>query len=345
MPVGVTLVAAPHGDGLAVMLSVDLMALMQLQEELGDINSQLTNLTRERTKAKVRLEAALAEVARQNEELGALNEELSAQTEELEAQTEELAYQADSLRRSHEARVVLERENQQLHQLDELKNQFIGIISHELKTPLNFVTGFSSILADEVLGPLNPRQAEAMEKVLGGAERLDWLINELLDANKLQAGKLSVAVENVALPALLADLLDEMRPSIALKELHLEPLADCPARVWADPQRLHQVVRNLISNAVKFTPAGGTVRLTAHVDGPMVRVAVTDTGIGVPPESLDQLFQPFFQVDSTATRRYGGTGLGLSIVQSLVELMGGQVGVESTLGQGSTFWFTVPLKS
>jgi signal transduction histidine kinase len=322
-PVGLTLVAVPEGDTLTVMLSVDVAGLIQLQDELGAINSQLTNLNRERVKAKARLERALAEVEEKNEELFTLNEELQTLNEELEAQTE-------ALHLANEQAFELERENRHLHQLDELKNQFIGIISHELKTPLNFVTGFSSLLADEVLGPLSDRQAGAMQKVLTGAQRLDMLINELLDANKLQAGKLSVAIERVHLQRLVADLFEEMQPAFRLKEVALTCAEDCPPYVLADPQRLHQVLRNLLSNAVKFTPAGGSVRLE-------------DTGIGIPDGAIGQLFQPFYQVDSTSTRPYGGTGLGLSIVKSLVELMGGEVGVESRVGQGSTFWFTLPI--
>jgi signal transduction histidine kinase len=188
-----------------------------------------------------------------------------------------------------------------------------------------------------------------MEKVLSGAQRLDLLINELLDANKLQAGKLDVCLETVDLPALIGDVLAEMRPLHVAQKLTLSPPTDCPPRVWADPVRLHQVLRNLISNAIKFTPEGGHITLEAvPYDGPTgerVRVRVTDTGIGIPPEAQARLFQPFFQVDSTNTRKFGGTGLGLSIVKSLVELMDGTVSVESAEGAGSTFAFTLPVSA
>ena len=339
-PIGATLVAMPGGEELSVLLTVDVGELFQLQEALGAINSQLTNLNRERVKAKSRLERALQDVEEKNQLLQAMNEELQTLNEELEMQTE-------ALQQAHDYAEALTRENMELHQLDQLKNQFIGIISHELKTPLNFVTGFTSILADEVLGPLNERQVEAMEKVLSGASRLDLLINELLDANKLQAGRLDVAPEAVDLPALIGALLEEMRPMIALKELRLAAPPSCPAQVWADPLRLHQVLRNLLSNAIKFTPARGALRVEAEAcegaAGARVRLCVSDTGIGIPAEAIGRLFEPFYQVDSSTTREYGGTGLGLSIVKSLVELMDGEVGVESALGSGSTFWFTLPV--
>jgi signal transduction histidine kinase len=341
-PIGATLMAMSDGEDLRVLVSVDVDELLALQDALSGINSQLTNLNRERTKAQVRLARALQDVEEKNQQLQALNEELQALNEELESQTE-------ALHEAHDQADLLSQQNRELHQLDELKNQFIGIVSHELKTPLNFVMGFTSVLADEVLGPLNERQIEAMEKVLTGAQRLDLLINELLDANKLQAGKLDVCTEPVDLPALLGEVLAEVRPLHAAKQLTLSPPADCPPRVWADPVRLHQVLRNLISNAIKFTPPGGAITLSATPydgpAGPRVRVSVADTGIGIPHEAQALLFQPFFQVDSTNTRKFGGTGLGLSIVKSLVELMDGEVDVESTPGAGSTFGFTLPVEA
>ncbi|MDB5097622.1 MAG: histidine kinase [Cyanobacteria bacterium RYN_339] len=261
----------------------------------------------------------------------------------LEHKNHQMERSSAALAAAREVTAALTASNQELHHLDQMRNQFIGIISHELRTPLNFITGFSSLVADETLGPLNVTQRGAMNKVLEGSDRLESIIEELLDANKLQAGKLDVRVATVDYAALIASLVAASQPGLDYKRLTLVPPAGPTPDVMADADRLHQVLRNLLSNAIKFTPEGGKIQLYVELT-PAGRVLtrVEDSGIGISPEEVERVFRAFHQVDSTNTRQQGGTGLGLSIARSLVEAMGGTMGVMSELNVGSSFWFELP---
>jgi PAS domain S-box-containing protein len=235
----------------------------------------------------------------------------------------------------------------QLRQVDRLKDQFLSILSHELRTPLNAILGFASILDDELAGPLNDNQHHYMEKILGGTEVLLALINDLLDMSRIQAGKFSLVPAPMAVGDAIRQTTEHLGALIERKRHSLvaEVPADLPVLV-ADEQRVVQMLVNLVGNAIKFTPEGGTIRVTAEVTGdgpdPCLRVAVIDTGIGISAADQARLFQPFTQLDGSNTRSEGGTGLGLSIAKALVEAHGGRIGVESEPGRGSTFWFTLP---
>ena len=223
------------------------------------------------------------------------------------------------------------------------KEQFLSILSHELRTPINAIMGFGSILDDEVLGPLTAPQHDAARKILAGSERMLALITDLLDMSRIQAGMFAVAVREVDLAAVANDALAALKPLADRKGLAVRVEADGEApRVRADAQRLDQVVVNLLSNAIKFTPEGGQVVVHVRREGAGVRVEVADTGIGIAPEHHDRIFEAFTQVDMSNTRQAGGTGLGLAIARSLVVAHGGAIGVASAPGTGSTFWFTLP---
>jgi signal transduction histidine kinase len=342
-PIGIRLTAVPDGEALLLLMEAGIEPLLTLQDEMGAINSQLTNLTRERAKQAAKLKRAHDDLQEQHHELQALTEQLEAQNEELVVLNEELEAQNEEIQRSYAANTELSEANAELHRLDTMKNEFIGIISHELKTPLNFIMGYGSVLEDGVLGELNTRQIDAISRVMEGADRLDGLIQELLDTSKVQAGKLMVRLEPVDYAALLTRLLTDIRPALSAKSLTLETSGLAPPAVQADPRRLHQVLRNLLSNAIKFTPEGGTITVETQdlADG-HVLTTIRDTGIGIPADSLSRIFEAFYQVDSSATRAYGGTGLGLSIVRSLVDAMNGKIKVESAPGQGSAFHVVLP---
>ncbi|MNX27716.1 Non-motile and phage-resistance protein [compost metagenome] len=239
----------------------------------------------------------------------------------------------------------LEREKiEALQQADILKDQFISILSHELRTPINSITGFGSILDDEVVGPLTEKQHEYLRKILSGADTLLGLVNDLLDLSRIQAGRFHLSPQPFDFALVAADALSSLQALAEPKHMHLlnEVPQGLPPLV-GDAQRIRQVLLNLVNNAIKFTPDEGTIRVRACLDGAVLRCEVQDTGIGIATEDIPKLFKPFSQVDMSSTRPAGGTGLGLMISKSLVEAHGGQIGVESQPGAGSTFWFTLPL--
>ncbi|MFN3428393.1 MAG: CHASE domain-containing protein [Candidatus Sericytochromatia bacterium] len=245
----------------------------------------------------------------------------------------------------HRAQTMAEGMTAELRQADRAKDEFLSVISHELRTPLNFIMGFASILDDELPGPLNPKQREYMGKIMNGADRMLMLVNDLLDFAKLQAGKFQLSPDLVAYPAVLHEAIAAMRPLAAQKGLTLESEIRTDDTVCMDGERVSQVLYNLISNAIKFTPEGGSIRVVARREGDHLVTAVSDTGIGIAPEDVPKLFTRFKQLDMSATRQAGGTGLGLSIAKALVEAHGGTIRVESAPDRGSTFSFTLPVDS
>ena len=241
----------------------------------------------------------------------------------------------------------LSRLNAELDQAGKLKDQFLANVSHELRTPLNSVIGFSELLlTGQVEGAaLSDTQRDYLETISRNGRHLLQLINELLDLSKIAAGRMDLHLEPVPLDALFREAVDSVRAQLEARRhrLALEPAAQSVS-VTADRGRVLQILLNLLSNAIKFTPDGGLVTLAARVEsgGRHVRVTVTDTGIGIAPQDQAKLFQEFVQLDAAPSRRYEGTGLGLALSKRLVELHGGAIGVESALGKGSTFWFTLP---
>jgi len=239
----------------------------------------------------------------------------------------------------------LTRLNAELDQAGKLKDQFLANVSHELRTPLNSVIGFSDLLLTMASpeSPLTDTQRDYLETIARNGRHLLDFINELLDLSKIAAGRMQLSLEPLALDALFREVADSVRAQLEARKhkLAIEPQSE-PLLVTADRGRLRQVLLNLLSNAIKFTIDGGRITLSAQVAGDRVRVAVSDSGIGIAPEDQEKLFREFVQLDGSPSRRYEGTGLGLALSKRLVELQGGAIGVDSHLGKGSTFWFTVP---
>jgi PAS domain S-box-containing protein len=231
-----------------------------------------------------------------------------------------------------------------LEESDQLKDQFLSILSHELRTPINAIMGFGSVLADELAGPLSSDQHNFLGKILVSADALLALIDDLLIMSRVQAGQFSINVRAMDFGAQVASVVETLRPEADKRGVALvQHLSDGLPMLLADNQRIGQVLTNLVGNAVKFTPVGGTVTVRAAIVDDALRCEVVDTGLGIAESDMPRLFQRFGQIDTSNTRTNKGTGLGLSIVKAIVETHGGEVGVASQPGHGSTFWFTLPL--
>jgi signal transduction histidine kinase len=233
--------------------------------------------------------------------------------------------------------------NAQLTLASQFKSEFLAKMSHQLRTPLTAIIGFCELLLAGMDGELKPEQAEDVAEIHKGSVVLLALVNDILDLSKIEAGKIEIAIENVDLQEVVDQVITTMVQIAESKALKLSStLSPATHLVSADPGRLREILTNLVANAIKFTATGSVTITSAPIDG-MAEISVTDTGIGVPPEATDRIFQEFRQGSDQISKAYGGTGLGLSIARKLAELQGGRMGVESKPGKGSRFWFTVPM--
>jgi signal transduction histidine kinase len=240
-------------------------------------------------------------------------------------------------------RHLLEHLNRQIQEVNQRKTDLVTLVSHELLTPLTSMMGYIELLLEGQSGPLADRQREWLGIIGDNASRLVTLIDDLLDIARIEAGRIEMKRTPLALVPLIQEVACALRPQLEGKGqwLTLE-LAEALPAVVGDADRVRQILTNLLSNALKYTPPEGRITITACGDAGCVRIAVQDTGIGLAPEDQAQLFTPFFRAQNDATQGVGGTGLGLAITRALVELHGGTIMVTSVPGQGSTFSFTLP---
>jgi PAS domain S-box-containing protein len=236
----------------------------------------------------------------------------------------------------------LEARHKEAERLNQLKSEFMASISHELRTPLHTIIGFTELLEEEGEGPLNFKQRRFMHHIHVDSEHLLGLINDVLDLSRIEAGGLNLHTEPVRLLLIIADSINAIRLYAESKSVSIRMGTDIDFSVIADPMRLRQILYNLLSNGAKFTQPGGEVLVDAVVEGDTVRITVSDTGLGIAPEERTQIFEKFYQVGLTPVGVREGTGLGLAICKQLVEMQKGTIWVESQLGQGSTFHFTLP---
>jgi signal transduction histidine kinase len=234
--------------------------------------------------------------------------------------------------------------NERLKELDKLKSAFISNVSHELRTPLTAVKGLIINMLDGITGTLNDKQVRYITGIKESTDRLARLINDLLDLSVIEAGRMQLKPTSFSLVSLIHEVTDTLRPVAEDKLIHLEAASmDGAVTVWADRDKVTQVLTNLISNAVKFTSSQGKVDVSVQKNGPAcIQVSVADTGAGIPREEANKIFDEFYQITQPGEKKSRGVGLGLAISKKLVEMHGGKIWVESVVGKGSTFSFTVP---
>jgi signal transduction histidine kinase len=289
-------------------------------KEAETTREELERISQQRDALKAELLERLAQIESLNQELAETNRGVVALYAELDDRAAEL------------------------RDVSELKSRFLSYMSHEFRTPLGAIRSITRILLDQMDGPLTEEQEKQVRFVQSSAEELTEMVNDLLDLAKIEAGRISISPEWFEMVDLFAALRGMFKPILTNEAVALvfEEPTDVP-RVFTDDKKLSQILRNFISNALKFTQSG-EVRVSSQYRTPgWVTFSVTDTGIGIAPEHQGALFQDFVQVDAPIQRRFRGTGLGLALSKRLAELLGGSVAVQSELGRGSTFFAIIPI--
>jgi signal transduction histidine kinase len=234
--------------------------------------------------------------------------------------------------------------SRQLEVASQHKSEFLANMSHELRTPLNAIIGFSEVLSERMFGELNEKQDEYLKDIHASGQHLLSLINEILDLSKIEAGKMELELSEFHLPTAIDNALMLVRERAGRRGIALQNTVDERLeQIRADERKIRQVLLNVLSNAIKFTPEGGRISVEAKPVNGSIEVSVTDTGVGIAPEDQEAVFEEFRQV-GTAEKKVEGTGLGLALSRKFIELHGGKIWVKSQLGQGSTFTFTVPVR-
>jgi signal transduction histidine kinase len=238
----------------------------------------------------------------------------------------------------------IEDKSKQIEAANRHKSEFLANMSHELRTPLTAIIGFSEVLSDKIFGELNEKQDDYIGDIVSSGRHLLSLINDILDLSKVEAGRMELDVTSFDLPMAIENALILIRERATRHGIKVEHKIDERlGEVVGDERKFKQILLNLLSNAVKFTPEGGSIGVSAALTKEAVEVAVSDTGIGIAPENQETIFEEFRQVGTDASKKREGTGLGLTLTKKFVELHGGTIRVESTVGKGSTFTFTLPL--
>lgn len=238
----------------------------------------------------------------------------------------------------------LQRALQKLAELNQLKSNFVSNISHELRTPLTHIKGYLELLVDESLGSLAKEQADALDVMSRAVERLENLINDLIKFSETAKGGLSLRLGTIALDQIVQKVIAQNQEKAEKREVALKyVISNDISDVYGDEENITWVISQLVDNAIKFTNPNGKVTVSCENVGSVVTISVTDTGIGIPRERIDEIFLPFHQLDNSPRRRHGGTGMGLSLVRRIIEAHNTEVKIDSVLGKGSRFQFSLPI--
>ncbi|KUP25848.1 response regulator [Paenibacillus sp. DMB5] len=323
----------------------------EIEAQAAELREQMEITARQKEEIQEQADELLAqtrELQDQKEQLQAQAQELEAQTEELQVQTEELAVSNSSLLQQMELteqqKEEIKVQAEEIFMAAQYKSEFLANVSHELRTPLNSLLILSQILAENKEGNLDVKQLEYVHTIFSAGKDLLQLIDEILDLAKLEVGKMTPVLEPVPLQDISSHLYRRFDQQAKTKHLRFDVHCDSrlPEHLLTDGHRLQQILNNLLSNALKFTPEHGSVSLSIRTSGNEIVFAVSDTGIGIPASKLESIFEAFQQADGTTSRKYGGTGLGLTICRELAGLLGGRIEVDSIEDKGSTFSLILP---
>jgi len=324
------------------------MLLSDDQRRVGEIN-----LTDPQTGGLMPVEAIAGKMISESGELTAIVSILHDRREAMEKQAlyEQLKQASEELERKvHAATADIAQQNEllrrqafELEQASALKSQFLANMSHEFRTPLNAILGYTSMLQQGVAGALDPAVKRHLARVASNGQHLLSIINEILDISRIEAGRMPLQVTKFKVPELVGEVIAELEPIIRRSKLQVTTDVPRDLRVvYSDRQKVKQILLNLLSNALKFTPQGQvSISACAQKAPRSIAISVADSGIGIAPEDHGRIFEDFKQLDNSPTRAYGGTGLGLSICRRLADIIGGEISVKSQLGQGSTFTLTL----
>ena len=306
--------------------------VISTDDEIGDLARSFNQMVKQLEDSRKELEDYSRTLERKVEK----------RTTELERNVRELSEARiatlNILEDINEAKKELEKANRELMEMDEMKSKFLGTASHELKTPLTAIKANVDFILSGREGPIPRNLRQYLFTIQRNTNRIQEIMEKMLDMARIKAGKIGLLVERVNLLSAVKEFVKEIKP--VEKRIDIKIKISRNIHVQADKDRLHDIYVNLLSNAFKFTPTGGEVRIGARRDNDVVLAEVSDTGVGIPEDQREKVFDEFYQVDR---RRYGGTGLGLTIVKGIVEEHGGKIWVDSKLGRGSSFYFTVPL--
>ncbi len=325
------------------------MQAARLTAALDASRADLQDALRQAEEARAALQARQWDLERANELLEAQGRELGLKHRELHHQTTELEMTGAELHAANAALAArteeAERARAEAEHANRAKSEFLAVMSHELRTPLNAIAGYVQLLEMELHGPITGAQREALARIDRSQGHLQRLINDVLNLARIEAGRVQYAAHDVLLADAVAAVRPMIEPQVAAKGLAFEVRVAPDLAARADREKVQQILLNLLTNAIKFTPGGGRVTVDtarrAEVSN-TVFVRVSDTGIGVPADKLEAVFEPFMQVDASHTRGAEGSGLGLAISRDFARGMGGDLRVRSAYGQGSTFTLSLP---